>query len=149
MQTRIIPSFLVAITLALSHSSPNAAQRLRVEVNEPNSPTAAKPLRMSVQETQRDERTSTILVHYESGASVASSLVVMNAVWQIARARGDRYAMVLSETTVSGDREHVIGFSPQRRYDYVQFFDVNHREGRRDTLEWLDMNRFDALWQRP
>lgn len=149
MQTRIIPSLFIAMTLALSHSAPHAAERVHVEVNEPDSLTTAKPLRMSVQETHRDERTSTILVQYESGASVASSMLIMKAVWQIARARGDRYAMMLTETTVFGGRENVIGFAQQRRDDYLQYFDINNREGRRSALEWVDMNQFDALWRLP
>ncbi|MFZ6647229.1 hypothetical protein ACO0LO_16005 [Undibacterium sp. TJN25] len=108
-----------------------------------------KPLDLRVEEVSRDAKTSTVEIRFVSGASVPSSMFIMHAIYDIARARGDRYFVKLSEHVGdAGKRTMLIGFSREKVVDVGSYYDTAHIQNLDGKLEQLDTDMFDLVFKK-
>ncbi|MES2073816.1 MAG: hypothetical protein V4488_25910 [Pseudomonadota bacterium] len=109
---------------------------------------AGKLLDLRVEEVSRDARTSTVEIVFVSGASVASSLFIMRAIYDIAKARGDRYCVKLSESTgEQGKSSMLIGFSKEKVADIDDYYQTGSIAKLSTRLEQIDLNMYDMLFK--
>ncbi|WP_394778637.1 hypothetical protein [Undibacterium sp.] len=144
---RIALLVLCALTLTTEVAATNAAPLILIEIHQPAG--QGKPLDLRVQELSRDAKTSTVEIHFVSGASVPSSMFIMHAIYDIARARGDRYFVKLDEQAGdAGKRTILIGFSREKVEDIDTYYDTAHLPHHEARLEQLDADMFDLVFKK-
>ncbi len=105
---------------------------------------------MTVQEAERNERTSTIKVVRTKGTAVASSMFLVRAIYEIATARKSEYFISLRERDEEGSgTEYVVGFTNNKDADLKKEFgdQYDYEDENGETREYLRASDFDLVFK--
>ena len=110
-------------------------------------PAEGEPLRMVIQEVERNEYTSTLVVTYSSGATVAAVLAITRAAYDIAKARKARFFINLKEwEDEEGRFNYIIGFTNKKQPDPLSFFGIPDSDKQGDELQYMAVKDLDLMF---
>ncbi len=106
---------------------------------------------MTIKEMERHPQTSKLRLTYkEMGSSVGSSMFITRAFYEVAKARGAKYFVVLREwTDAEGGRIYIAGFTDDKNADlkkvFGEEFDYQNEHGQ--TRELVSVSQFRILFE--
>ena len=99
---------------------------------------------MTIDELRRDDRTSTLRTKYVSGAALPASMISMQAVYDIGRARNARYFIILRAwTNASGDAMSLVGFTRDKNINPQKYFSLEKPLPKDDEHDLVELKQFD------
>ncbi len=138
--------FALVVSLAMI-VSPCAADLVVLEIMEPTTSFATKPLQARVEETVRNERTSTVNVNIYSGTSVARAMIVVRGLWLIGKARGDEYFWRLSQSvSADGAQTIVVGYANEAVAEPAAYFNIARLPNASPPSKPMRVSEFDIIF---
>ena len=122
-----------------------AEELYRREVNQANP--NGKDLKMVFEETKREEKTSTVKITWNSGASVASMMFILECGYDMARARKMKYFIKLKEWVEGDDKVfYSIGFSNDKDTHPMTQFKLSENVPNTPPIGWQSVDELKDLF---
>jgi hypothetical protein len=107
-----------------------------------------KDLLMKFDELRRDEKTSTAKVTRISGASVASSMFIVQGFYDIANLRGAAYFVKLKEWRADdGNVMYLVGFANDDKKPIPELFNLSESDGKSADTKFFSVKDYDQIFK--